>query len=395
MHSVERRRLRTALVHDWLTGMRGGEKVLEELVRLFPEAPIYTLLHQAGSTSELIESRSIRTSFIQRLPHGHYRWYLPLFPRAVESLALADYELVISSSHCVAKGAQRGDSALHVCYCHTPMRYAWDQFDAYFSRERLGPLRYALIRSIARRLRHWDRATASRVDAFAANSRYVAGRIRRYYGREAEVIPPPVDVDRFTPRFGPADSRDSNHSGESDRQEHESGYYLVVSALSPYKRVDVAIDAFNRSARRLVVVGWGPERDRLAALAGPTVRLAGRVDDAELLELYRGCRGLILPGIEDAGIAPLEAMACGRPAIVLQDGGAAEAIEDGRTGVLIRDCTPAAINQAVDTAEKLSFNTREIRQHAEGYSTSVFASRFQAFVERALEERASRQQEEA
>lgn len=358
--------MRVALVHDWLTGMRGGERVLEAMARLYPQAPIYTLLHEPGSTSALLESREIRTSFLQHAPfRSAYRWYLPLFPRAIEALDLGGFDLVLSSSHCAAKAVKAPPGAVHLCYCHTPMRYAWDQFDAYFSPARHGRIGFAIIRSLIGRLRRWDRATVPRVHAFAANSNYVAGRIRSFYQRDAEVIPPPVDTQRFVPAPGPA-----------------ADYYLMVTALSPYKRVDLAIEAFRAMNRPLVIAGWGPERERLERLAGGPVRLAGKVADDELLRLYQGCRGLLLPGVEDAGIAPLEAMACGRPALVLSQGGAPEAVIDGVTGVLVEAPEVGAIVAAVDRAEALSFNTERIRAHAEGYSGAVFERRLRSFVQR-------------
>lgn len=360
--------MKVALVHDWLTGMRGGEKVLEELAGMYPRAAIHTIVHEPGSVSTMLESRRIHTSFIQKMPaRDAYRWYLPLFPAAVRGLDPGAVDLVFSSSHCAVKAISAPPGATHLCYCHTPMRYAWDQFDAYFSPQRSGRLRYPIIRVLIAWLRHWDRATAGRVDAFAANSAYVAGRIRRYYGRDSVVIPPPVDTERFTPG--------GTQHGDS---------WLMVSALSPYKRVDLAIEAFNRSGRSLVIAGWGPERERLEQLAGPSVRFAGKVSDDELLELYRSCRGFLLPGIEDAGIAPLEAMACGRPAVVLDAGGAPEAIVPGITGTLIDSADPESINNAVDTAEGLSFNTGAIRAHAERYSRAAFRRRIERFVEQNL-----------
>lgn len=367
------RQRRVALVHDWLTGMRGGERVLELLCRVFPGAEIFTLLHLPGSVSEVIESRPIHTSFVQRLPAAGsaYRWYLPLFPWAIESLDLAGFELVLSTSHCVAKAAVAPPGARHLCYCFTPMRYAWDQFDAYFGRQRVGPARHALIAATLAWLRRWDRATAERVDAFAADSRWVARRIDTYYGRHAEVIPPPVDTAWFTP--GDDDSDDP------------ADYYLVVSALNPYKRIDVAIEAFNRAGRPLLVVGTGPEERRLRELAGPTVELLGRVDDVRLRHLYRSCRALILPNVEDAGIVPLEAMACGRPAIVLDRGGAAELVEDGRTGILMRESTPEALLEAIDRAESVTFNTSELRSCALRNGSDVFAHRIVAFIDREQE----------
>ena len=356
---------RVALVHDWLTGMRGGEKVLGELAVMYPEAPIFTLLHVPGAVSSEIESHPIRSSFIQSLPGAatRYRWLLPLFPWAIEALDLQPYELVISSSHCAAKAVLKNPRALHLCYCHTPMRYAWDQFESYFSPHDNGRIRYAAIAATMAWLRRWDAATVSRVDAFAANSFYVAGRIRRYYRRPATVIPPPVDTTWFTPDGIPPDP-----------------YYLIVSALSPYKRLDTAIEAFNRLRKRLVIVGWGPERRRLETMANDNIEFVGRVDDKVLRQLYRRCRALLLPGIEDAGIAPLEAMACGRPVVVRARGGAAESVVEGKTGFFIGDGGPEEIIEAVDIVERVSLNTDQIRAHAKGFAPEVFARRFRNFA---------------
>lgn len=358
--------MRVALVHDWLTGMRGGERVLEGLLDLFPQAEIHTLLHVPGSVSERIEARPIHTSVVQRLPRAadRYRWYLPLFPWAIEQLSLSGYDLVISSSHCAAKAVLTDPGTPHLCYCHTPMRYAWDQFDAYFSPQRNGRLAYPAIRGTIAWLRRWDRATACRVDAFAANSAWVAGRISRYYGRTATVVPPPVDTEFFRP----------------DPDAHVEDFYLVVSALSPYKRNEVVIDAFNRMQQRLVVVGTGPDARRLEGLAGPTVEMRGWVDADDLRALYQRCRGLVLAAVEDAGIVPLEAMACGRPALVLARGGAGEAVRDGSTGILIREQTAEAVADAVDTAETTSFNTSEIRDSALRYAPDRFLGRLSAFI---------------
>lgn len=380
-----------ALVHDWLTGMRGGERVLEALLDLYPDAPLYTLLHVPGSVSERIEARPIHSSFVQRLPSAErlYRWYLPLYPWAVEGLDVGDHALVISTSHCVAKSVLTHPRALHVCYCHTPMRYAWDQFDTYFSPQRTGPLRYLAISAAIAWLRRWDRATADRVDVFVANSAWVAGRIDRYYGRTAAVVPPPVDTDWFTPASpDPGES----HEPRAARQATPTGagakpYHLVVSALSPYKRLEVAVEAFNRMRRRLVVVGDGPERRRLEALAGPTVEFRGRVDAATLRDLYRGCRATLLCGIEDAGIAPLEGMACGRPAVVLERGGAIEAIVEGVTGTTFATCSPEALVAAIDRVERTGFDPARIRAHAERYSIPNFRRRFADIIASRLRRR--------
>lgn len=350
--------------------MRGGERVLEGLLELFPQADIHTLLHLPGSVSERIESRPIHTSFVQRLPRAaeRYRSYLPLFPWAIEQLCLSRYDLVISSSHCAAKAAITEPTTPHLCYCHTPMRYAWDQFDAYFNRERNGRLGLAAIRATMAWLRRWDRATAARVDAFAANSAWVAGRIERYYGRTATVVTPPVDTEYYVP----------------DRQQEPDDYYLVVSALSPYKRNEMIIEAFNRLQRPLVVVGSGPDADRLAALAGASVQMRGWTPVNELRRLYQRCRGVVLAAVEDAGIVPMEAMACGRPALVLVTGGAREVIDDGTAGVLIEEQTPEAIADAVRRAEATTFDGDRIRAVALRYSRERFLERLAAFIRDSL-----------
>jgi glycosyltransferase involved in cell wall biosynthesis len=345
--------------------MRGGEKVLLSLARLFPDAPIFTLLHVRGSVAPELESRDIRTSFVQRLPAAasRYRHYLPLFPAAAESFDLRGFDLVLSSSHCVAKGVRPPPGARHLCYCHTPMRYVWDRYDDYFGPGRAPLAARLLIRPVAARLRAWDARTASRVHRFAANSRYVAGRIRRYYGRESAVIPPPVDTGFFTP-------------GE----DRPGAYDLVVSALAPYKRLDLVLDAYRGTGRPLRVVGTGPEEARLRTLAPPEAVLLGRVGDEELRDLYRGCRAVLMPGVEDAGIVPLEALACGRPAVVFAEGGGAETIEHGRTGLVFEEPTVEALRAAVRTLETTRFDRLLLRARAEAQRLEVFEERLRAFV---------------
>jgi glycosyltransferase involved in cell wall biosynthesis len=358
-----------ALVHDWLTGMRGGEKVLLSLAEMFPAAPIYTLLHVKGSVAPPLEAREVHTSFVQRLPRARtrYRHYLPLFPAAAASLDLSGYDLVVSSSHCVAKGVRVAPGAVHLCYCHTPMRYVWDRYDDYFGRGRLSGLERTLVPLVAEGLRAWDVATVPGVHHFAANSRYVAGRIRRYYGREAEVIAPPVDTSFFTPV--------SSSAGEYD---------LVVSALAPYKRLDLVLEAYRGTGRALKIVGAGPEEARVRAMMPAEATLLGQVDDHTLRDLYRGCRAVVMPGVEDFGIVPLEAMACGRPAVVFGEGGGAESVIPGETGVVFHEATPEALRAAVDSLQGMRFNTSALRARAESYGRRVFESRFRDFVDRAL-----------
>jgi len=361
--------VRVALVHDWLTGMRGGEKVLERLCALFPGAPIHTLFHFPGSVSPAIEAHPIRTSFLQRAPgvRRHYRRYLPLFPAAIEELDFSAFDLVVSSSHCVAKGALPPPGAFHLCYCHTPMRYAWDQEHAYFPR-RTGAA--ARLRGLAlSRLRTWDVASASRVDMFVANSHFVAARIRRYYGRSAEVVHPPVDVGFFTP--GDAGSGRGGERG---------GYALAVSALAPYKRVDLAIAACERLGIELRVVGDGPERAALSRLAGPRTRLLGRVEGERLRELYRGALCFVQPGVEDFGIAAAEALACGTPVVAAGRGGVLDIVEDGRHGVLYEGENEPDLATAIDKARGIRFNALDLRGRAEIFAPERFTARLQSLL---------------
>jgi len=357
-----------ALVHDWLTGFRGGERVLLSLCRLYPDATIFTLVHRPGSQPEEIERMEIRTSMVQRLPMAQqkYRQYLPLLPTAIEQLDLRGFDLVISSSHCVAKGAPADRGARHLCYCHTPMRYVWDMYHEYFSPERLGPVSRLLIPPIAAYLRRWDRSTSARVDRFAANSAYVARRIQRHYDREADVIHPPIDVDTFTP---------GSHTGDR-------GYYLLVSALNPYKRVDLAIEAFNLSGRELRIVGFGPEEASLRRLAGPRIRFLGTLPLDALVEQYRGCRAFVYAAEEDFGMALVEAQACGRPVVAFGRGGATETVIHGTTGLLFPLQTAGSLNSAVDSLAGLQLNTDDIRGNALRFSHRAFEARVRLFVDR-------------
>jgi glycosyltransferase involved in cell wall biosynthesis len=364
---------RVVLVHDWLTGMRGGEKVLASLCRLFPAADLVTLVHKRGSVAPGIESRRIRPSLIQRLPYSMrlYRHYLPLFPAAIELFDLDTADLVISTSHCAAKAVIRTGRAVHICYCHSPMRYAWDQFDAYFGLERTGRAGNAILRPILAGLARWDRNTAHRVDWFVANSRFVAGRIGRYYNRRALVLNPPVDTAFFTPGSGPSGS-----------------YFLAVSALVPYKRLEVAIEAAARVGVPLRIVGTGPDLARLQSRAGPGVTFLGAIDDHALREQYRGATAVVLPGVEDFGIVPVEAMACGRPVVALDAGGAAETVVPGVTGVLVPRAVAADFADAFNRAERTHFEAAAIRRHAESFGTHRFEAGFRQIVTHALAETA-------
>jgi glycosyltransferase involved in cell wall biosynthesis len=358
--------MNVALVHDWLTGMRGGERVLEVLCDLYPDADLFTLVHRRGTVSSTIERHRITTSFVQRLPFAETRYphYLPVFPLAVERFPLGSYDLVISSSHCVAKSVLVSDGARHLCYCHSPMRYAWDQFDAYFGPDRKGAFASRwFYRPVMTRLAAWDAATAGRVHRFVANSAHVAGRIRRYYGREATIVYPPVD----TTFYQPSDVAPGPH-------------FLIVSALVPYKRIDLAIAACERVGARLRIVGDGPERPRLEAEAGAHVEFLGRLSDEGVREEYRRAQAVLLPGEEDFGIVMVEAHACGRPVVALGRGGALETVVEGENGLLYPQPDVASLAGALDRVASLRFDPDVIRRSAERFSRARHTQRMQDVI---------------
>jgi glycosyltransferase involved in cell wall biosynthesis len=359
--------LRVALVHDWLTGMRGGEKCLEVLCRAFPDAELHTLIHRRGSLSPAIESMKIRTSPLQLIPgvFRHYRHMLPIMPLAARTWRIKDVDLVISLSHCVAKAVVPPSGVPHVCYCFTPMRYAWQGRETYLENWSDRPVRRALARKMLSSLRRWDLATAERVTHFVAISETIRERIAQCYHRESRVIEPPVNVNFYSPI--PRVPRDD--------------CYLVVSALVPYKRIDQAVAACTDSGRRLIVIGEGPERARLEAMAGPTVRFLGWQRDQVIGDYYRNCRALLFPGEEDFGIVPIEALACGAPVIALGRGGVAETVDDS-VGLIYSEPTSAGLLAAIDAweSEGCPHDPELARRRAESLSVPVFRERILKFL---------------
>ncbi|HET7036116.1 MAG TPA: glycosyltransferase [Thermomicrobiaceae bacterium] len=361
---------RVALVHDYLNQYGGAERVLEVFHELYPSAPVYTSIYAPELMPPAYRAWDVRASFMQRLPgiHRHHQPYLPLYPLAFRRLRLADVDLVLSDSSAFAKGARVPPSAVHVCYVHSPMRFAWD-FARYADRERFtGTLRRALPPLLAG-LRRWDIASAGGVDYLIANSSAVARRIAAYWGREASVIYPPVETEAAEP-VAPGEVED---------------YFLLVSRLVPYKRFDVVVDAFNALGLPLKVVGEGRARAELERRAGPTVQFLGAVSDAEKYRLYARCQAALFPAEDDFGIAQVEVQAAGRPAIALAAGGALDTVVDGQTGVLFPEQTPEAIVAAVRRMQSLSFAPEPIARHAARFSRARFAREIATFVSSCLE----------
>ena len=368
---------RIAIVHEWFTAMRGGEKCVEAMCELYPDATVFALLHNKGSVSETIERMNIRTSFVQHLPlrNSHYRNYLPLFPHAIESFDLSSFDLVISSNHCVAKGVHVRPSALHLCYCYTPMRYIWGLYDQYFSKERAGPLTRMGMRLVRPYLRKWDVRTSQNPQHFIAISRNVQQRIHQTYGRTSDIVYPPVETKRFSLSHTPGE------------------YYLIVSALVPYKRVDLAIEVFNRLQEKLVIVGDGPELGRLKSKAGQNIEFAGFRPDNDLVDYYRQCKALIFPGEEDFGIVPVEAMACGKPVIAFSKGGALETVIDTneiRTGILFDEQSPESLLAAIERFKRMEFNPDQLRNFSLKFDKEEFKNNFRTYVENRWREFLSR-----
>jgi len=363
--------MKVAIIHDWLNGMRGGEKILEVLCELFPDATIYTLLFEKEKLSEKINRMNIRTSFIQKLPFvfKKYRYYFPLFPKAVESFDLNGYDLIISSSHCVAKGALKPNGALHLCYCHTPMRYAYDKYNDYFPDNSKNPIKHFFISKIIDRIRKWDIKTANCVDYYVANSQNIADKIKKYYGVNTDVIYPPVDTEFFKPI------------------NENKDYFLIVSAMVQYKRVDVAIEAFKKNKKELIIVGNGPLLNKQKELARgcKNIKFEGWVNQERLRDLYGKCRALIFPVDEDFGIIPLEAQACGRPVIAFKKGGALESIMEGETGIFFTEQNADSLNRAIVEFERSNFDKDTIRSNALRFDRKIFKEQILNWINQKVE----------
>jgi len=363
--------LDVVLGHDWLTGMRGGERVLEVLCRAFPRAPIATLMARPECISDAIRTHPLLTSPLQRLPgvHRYYRYLLPLFPAAVARLRCPPGRLLVTTSHCAIKALRTAPGMKHLCYCFTPMRSVWSFQDEYFGRN---PLKRALLAPVSARLRAWDRRTAEGVDRFVTLGRLVRNRIWEFYERDADVVYPPVNLDYYTP------------APDGGATPDEPPFDLIVSALVPYKRIDLAVKAYSRTGRALRIVGSGSLAPALRRIAGPTVTFLGRRSDDEIRELYRRCRLLVFPGEEDFGLVPVEVQACGRPVVAYGRGGVAESVVDGETGVFFHEQTEDALLDALRTCDARTWNPAHIRANAERFGEQPFIDGMARAVEACL-----------
>jgi glycosyltransferase involved in cell wall biosynthesis len=352
-----------ALVHDYFIQMGGAERVAAAMHEFFPHAPMYATVALPHRLPQSLRAADVRTSAMQWLPgiERRFRHYFMLYPWAVKSLDLSSYDLIVSSSSGYAKGVRRNRNAIHICYCHTPMRWVW-RYEDYAAREGFSRAARAVLPPMLSVLKRWDLSASRQPDYYIANSRVVARRIKKIYGRDATVIPPPIETDRFA---------------LSDKIDD---YYLVLSRLMPYKRIDLAIEACNKLQRRLLIIGDGPDRKRLEKLAGPTIRFLGRQPDSVVARRAGRCRALLFPGEEDFGMSPLEVNAAGRPVIAYNAGGAIETVVEGETGVFFDEQTPDSLAGAIEEFESRIWSPRLIRQHAEKFDRSVFSFRMLQFL---------------
>lgn len=364
--------MKVAIVHEWLSVYGGSERVVEEIHELFPEAPIYTLVYDEENMPERFKKYDIRTTFVQKLPFAKKKYpnYLPLMPRAFEALDLTEYDLVISSSTACAKGVITRSDAIHICYCHTPMRYAWEFYYEYI--RDMSKFKRFIVAFFMHKIRIWDRLAADRVDYFIANSNYIRGRITKYYRRTSQVIFPPVNTHLY-------------HIGRKNEA------YLLVSRMVPYKRVDLAIEAFNQLGLPLIIIGGGPEEKKLRDIAKDNIKFLGRLSDEEIVEYYAQSKAFIFPGEEDFGITPIEAQASGTPVIAYGRGGALDTVKDGKSGILFMEQTVESLVQAVQRFEKngVSWDAKQIKENSEQFSVQNFRYKLKSYIENCLNQQSN------
>ncbi len=364
--------MKTAIIHDWLVSIAGSEKVLKLIWDLFPST-IYTLLkNEKNLKNSFFENKKIQTSFIQKMPFSKklYQKYLMLFPFAIEQFDLSDYDVILSSSHCVAKGVITRFDQLHICYCHSPMRYAWDLYYQYLDELNLKKgIKARFVQMILHYLRMWDIASASRVDAFIANSKFIAQRIKKLYNKDAKVIYPPVDINFFEPSY------------------QKDDFYLTASRLVPYKKIDLIVEAFNKMPdKKLVVIGDGSDMKKIKSKAFKNIEILGYQKDEILKKYMKEAKAFVFAAIEDFGILPIEALACATPVIALSKGGTKETIIDNKTGILFNEQNLSSIIDAIKRFEKKEFDLHFIRKYAETFSEKRFQMEFKEYVNEKIKE---------
>ncbi len=357
-----------AIITDWLTNYGGAESVISAFHDLFPEAPIYTTIYKPEKMRELGNLKNVHTTWLNKIPFAKHQWLLGQMPTAIEMMDLSEYDIVLSSCHSVSKGVITKPGTLHISYCHTPMRYAWEKWDFETRLKKFPHLMRPFIRHQIKKIREWDYCAAQRVDKYIANSSYIASKIKEHYNRGADVIYPPVLTDKFKPVSNPAND-----------------YYLAVGRLIPYKKFDLIVRTFNKLGKPLKVVGGGPDLKKLKKMAKPNVRVLGRVSDEELKDLYANCRAFVFPQIEDAGIVPLEAMASGRPVIALNRGGSLDSMREGVTGIFFKEQTVESLSDAIERFETLNqvqgkFDPEAIREHAKKFDVERFKEKIKTFI---------------
>jgi len=366
--------MKVALVHDYLNQYGGAEKVLEALSEIFPDAPIYTLIYDSKIIDNILPGKEVRASFLQKIPliNRYHRFFPPLMPLAVEKLDLSDFDMVISDSAAFTKGVITRPETIHICYCHTPIRYAWDDSHKYVREFNMPFWAKIFVPIFMNYLRLWDREAAYRVDKFICNSNFVAKRVKKYYKRDATIIYPPVDTKKFFP----------GTKSES--------YFLMVGRLLVYKRFDIAIEAFNRLELPLKIIGTGPESGKLKKMANWNIEFLGNVDSETLKKHYQECQALIFPQEEDFGIVALEAMACGRPVIAYRGGGALESVKENETGLFFDEQTAGSLVDAVKKFDSGKFKSRKIKNHAMKFDKNIFKKKIKEFAEKSYYEHRNR-----
>ena len=358
--------MKIAIVTDWLTNYGGAESVISAFHDLYPDAPIYTTIYKPEKMRELGNLKNIHTTWLDHIPFVKHQWLLGQMPTAIEMLNLDEFDVVLSSCHSVSKGIITKPSTLHISYCHTPMRYAWESWDFETRLKKFPTFLHSLIRKQIKKIQKWDFCAAQRVDKYIANSTHIGKQIKKHYKRDSSVIYPPVHTEKFKPTTEPL-----------------GDYYLAVGRLIPYKKFDLIVETFNELGLPLVVVGTGPDYEKIKAMAKGNVEIVGHVDEQTLIDLYAHCKAFLFPQLEDAGIVPLEAMASGRPVIALNKGGSLDTMIDEKTGVFFEEQTVESLSKAVKKFEKLKFDSKFLRKHAEEFDVEVFKQEIGDYVERA------------